>query len=142
MKTHSTCINRRLARSGFTIIELMVVLLLIGVLMGIAAINLPGVLNRGKERATRASQQVIASALQEYKLSNSGYPANNSLQVLVEREYLTRASDLNDSWDVPMAFLAPSQVNGMDVEYTLTSAGKDNIFGTPDDIIYYPGMDN
>lgn len=137
-QTRSTA--RRLSRRGFTIIELMVVLLLIGVLMGIAAINLPGVLNRGKERATKASQGVIAGALSEYKLANSAYPP--SLQVLVEQEYLTKMSDVNDSWGVPMEFIAPSQVNGVDVDYELRSAGKDNTLGTTDDIIYFPGMDN
>lgn len=133
--------TRTIARRGFTIIELMVVLLLIGVLMGIAAINLPGVLNRGKERATRATMQVIGTALQEYNMEH-GYPPNNSLNVLVEREYLTRASDINDAWDNPIEFLAPSQVDGVDVKYTLRSMGKDGEFGTPDDIIYYPGMEN
>lgn len=133
---------RRTARRAFTIIELMVVLLLIGVLMGIAAINLPGVLNRGKERATKASMQVIATALQEYNLSNTAYPPNNGLQVLVDKEYLTKAGDLEDSWGQPIEFLAPSQVGGQDVAYTLRSAGKDQQFDTPDDIIYWPGMDD
>ena len=132
---------RRTARRGFTIIELMVVLLLIGVLMGIAAINLPGVLNRGKERATKASMQVIATALQEYQMTD-GYPPNNGLQILVDKEYLTKASDLEDSWGQPIEFLAPSQVGGTDVAYTLRSAGKDQQFDTPDDIIYWPGMDD
>ncbi len=132
---------RRTARRAFTIIELMVVLLLIGVLMGIAAINLPGVLNRGKERATKASMQVIATALQEYQMTD-GYPPNNGLQILVDKEYLTKASDLEDSWGQPIEFLAPSQVGGTDVAYTLRSAGKDQQFDTPDDIIYWPGMDD
>ncbi|MCR9215695.1 type II secretion system protein GspG [Phycisphaerales bacterium ac7] len=132
---------RRTARRAFTIIELMVVLLLIGVLMGIAAINLPGVINRGKEKATRASMQVIATALQEYQMEH-GYPSNNGLQVLVDQQYLTKPSDLEDSWDQPIEFLAPSQVGGTDVAYTLRSAGKDQQFDTPDDIIYWPGMDD
>ena len=133
---------RRSARRGFTIIELMVVLLLIGVLMGIAAINLPGVLNRAKVNATKASMDVIGQSLSEYNMTNNGYPPNNGLQVLVDQEYLEKASDLNDAWDQPLEFLAPSQVNGTDVAYTLRSAGKDQQFDTADDIIYWPGMDN
>jgi general secretion pathway protein G len=142
MQTMPSQRTRRLARPGFTIIELMVVLLLIGVLMGIAAINLPGMLNRGKERATRASMQVISSALSEYRMSNNTYPPNNGLEVLITQEYLSKRSDISDSWGQPIEFLTPSQVQGMDVEYTLRSAGRDGIFDTADDIIFWPGMDN
>ncbi len=134
--------SRSRARRAFTIIELMVVLLLIGVLMGIAAINLPGVLNRGRADATRASMGTIKAALTEYRLRHSAYPPNNGLGVLVTEEYLTRDSDLNDAWGNPIEFLAPSQVEGVDVEYTLRSAGKDGQFDTADDIIDYPGRDN
>lgn len=141
MKSSTANPTRRLDRRAFTIIELMVVLLLIGVLMGIAAINLPGVLNRGKERATKASQGVIAGVLSEYSMSHSGaYP--ESLQVLVEQEYLSKMSDISDSWGVPMQLIAPSQVNGVDVEFEIRSAGKDKVLGTTDDIVYYHGMDN
>jgi len=129
-------------RRGFTIIELMVVLLLIGVLMGIAAINLPGVLNRGRADATMATMGTIKAALTEYRLRHSAYPANNGLIVLVEQEYLTRESDIKDAWGNPIEFLAPSQVDGVDVEYTLRSAGRDGEFDTADDIIDFPGRDN
>lgn len=135
--------TRSLARRrGFTIIELMVVLLLIGVLMGIAAINLPGVLNRGRADATRATMGTLKAALTEYQLRQSAYPPNNGLVVLVEQEYLTRDSDIKDAWGNPIEFLAPSQVDGVDVPYTLRSAGKDGEFGTADDIIDYHGRDN
>lgn len=129
-------------RGGFTIIELMVVLLLIGVLMGIAAINLPGVLNRFKADATRATMGTIKAALTEYRLRQNEYPPNNGLVVLIEQEYLTRESDINDAWGNPIEFLAPSQVDGVDVEYTLRSPGKDGDYDTADDIIDFPGREN
>lgn len=132
----------RRSRRGFTIIELMVVLLLIGVLMGIAAISLPGMLNRGRADATRATMGTIKLALTEYRGRFNAYPPNNGLAVLIEEDYLTRMSDINDAWGNPIEFLAPSQVDGRDVAFTLRSAGKDGLFDTADDIIDYPGREN
>jgi len=142
MHAASRSITRSRARRAFTIIELMVVLLLIGVLMGIAAINLPGVLNRGRADATRATMGTLKAALTEYQLRQSAFPPNNGLGVLITEEYLTRESDINDAWGNPIEFLAPSQVEGVDVPYTLRSAGKDGQFDTADDIIDYPGREN
>ncbi len=131
-------------RHGFTVIELMVVLLLIGVLAGIAALNLPKILGSGKTKATRASMEVVASAIGLYKMENNAFPPTNDLTPLVSAGYLTKQSDLRDAWDNPLIFYSPANVGGAQVEWLLVSAGENGIdeSGGGDDIIYYPGMDD
>ena len=84
--TPSSLSPRRLARAGFTLIELMVVLVIIGVL---AALIVPNVLDRADDaRVTAARTDVnnLMQALKLYKLDNQRYPtAEQGLQALVAR---------------------------------------------------------
>jgi general secretion pathway protein G len=77
---------RRAAQAGFTLIELMVVLVIIGVL---AALIVPNVLDRADDaRVTAARTDVnnLMQALKLYKLDNQRYPTTEQgLQALVTR---------------------------------------------------------
>src|SRR5438309_9648335 len=85
MKPHSP-LMRRVRSAGFTLIELMVVLVIIGVL---AALIVPNVLDRADDaRVTAARTDVnnIIQALKLYKLDNLRYPtAEQGLQAIVAK---------------------------------------------------------
>ena len=71
---------------GFTLIELMVVLVILGVLFGLVA---PNVIGRGDEARVQAAKtdiRTIENALDTYRLHNSHYPSTDQgLEALVSK---------------------------------------------------------
>ncbi len=126
---------RRQTRRGFTLIELMVVLVIIGVL---AALIVPNVLNRAEDaRATAARTDVnnLMQALKLYRLDNQRYPsAEQGLQSLVVKPssgtvplnwkpYLDKLP--NDPWGKSYQYANP----GVKGEIDVFSYGADGVVG-------------
>lgn len=120
-------------QQAFTLIELMVVLVIMGVL---AALIVPNLMARPDQaRATAARQDVgsIMQALKLYRLDNGEYPsASQGLRALVEkptagklpsnwRNYLERLP--NDPWGKPYQYLNPGTNGEIDV-FSLGADGE------------------
>ena len=127
----SSLFPQRLLQRGFTLIELMVVLVIIGVL---AALIAPNVLDRADDaRVTAARTDVnnLMQALKLYKLDNQRFPTGEQgLGALVAkpatnpvppnwRRYLDKLP--NDPWGRPYQYLNP----GVHGEVDVLSLGAD-----------------
>ncbi|WP_248919761.1 type II secretion system major pseudopilin GspG [Pseudomonas entomophila] len=124
--------GHRFRQQGFTLIEIMVVVVILGIL---AAMVVPKVLDRPDQaRATAARQDIagLMQALKLYRLDNGGYPnQNQGLKVLVEkpaqakegqwRAYLDRLP--NDPWGRPYQYLNPGANGEIDV-FSLGADGQ------------------
>ncbi len=76
--------SRRNNQEGFTLIELMVVILIIGLLATIVVRNLRGVTDRAKRTKAEADISELKQALDSYYLDNGNYPTSEQgLQALV-----------------------------------------------------------
>jgi len=111
--------------SGFTLIEVMVVVVILGIL---ASIIVPKIMDKPDEaRIVKAQQDIraVQSALEMYKLDNYVYPTTDQgLQALVQKpstdpvpphwkQYLDRLPI--DPWDHPYQYLNPGVHGPLDI---------------------------
>ncbi len=131
--------NRK-KQSGFTLIEVMIVVVILGIL---ASIIVPKIMGRPDEaRAAKAKQDIraVTAALDLYRLDNFSYPTTEQgLEALV-----TKPSNLaaganwkkggyldslpTDPWNKPYLYLQP----GVHGEFDLYSFGADGVEGGSD----------
>ena len=79
-------LKRRDAQSGFTLIELMVVILILGLLATIVVQSLRGATDKAKRTKAQADLAELKTALDRYYIDNGSYPTTDQgLNALVNR---------------------------------------------------------
>lgn len=122
--------------SGMTLIELMVVIVILGILIGIVAPRFMDEPEKAKRVKAKAQISALESALKAYKLDNGAYPTTEQgLLALVEEPnnaknwrkngYLEKRKVPNDPWDNPYIYLAP----GIHGDFDIISYGADGMPG-------------
>jgi general secretion pathway protein G len=132
---------------GLTLVELMVVIVILGVLTTIVAVNVLPAGDTAKVQAARTQISVFSTALQQYKLDNGQFPTEDQgLEALVnapqnlrrpdryrEGGYLDKPTLPLDPWDNPYQYVTPGEFGVFDI-YSLGRDGRPGGEGPDADI--------
>ena len=122
-------------QQGFTLIELMVVIVILGILAGLIIPRIMGRPEEARRMKARVQIESIETSLKLYKLDNGTYPTTEQgLQALVEPPeigqlaknwkeggYLEKGKVPKDPWGYDYVYLSP----GAHGDYDLMSYGAD-----------------
>ncbi|MCC6473046.1 MAG: prepilin-type N-terminal cleavage/methylation domain-containing protein [Burkholderiales bacterium] len=114
----------RLGARGFTLIELMVVLAIVGLLVAIAAPRYFGSLERSKEVTLRQDLATLRDAIDKYHADLGVYP--DTLEALVEKRYLRGipADPITDSVETWRVIAPPEPEKGKVYDVKSGAAGQ------------------
>lgn len=118
--------RRRRRQQGFTLIEIMIVVLIISLIAGGVSLALIPRLNEAKIKTARTDAQAMRSAITLYMADN---PRDcPTVEELVEKKYLQKTGRTLDPWE------GEFQIECESGDITVISAGPDLQFGTEDDV--------
>lgn len=122
------------SRAAFTLMELLLVLAIIGLLMGGAAVGYSTIMDRGRVTKMEGNIVQILGHIQAYTVKNNGQPPSQAvgLRALVTKRYITDDSLLTDPWGEPVEYNVPNK-RSKD-RFDIWSKGPDRISGNEDDI--------
>ena len=116
-------------KKAFSLMELMVVIIILGLLAAIVLPDLTGKSDEAKDKLVCIQMKSIAQTLKMFKLDTSSYPkTDEGLKLLVEKKYFEDAKLPKDAWGNEFVYIATEDA------FDLVSFGSDKKENTPDDI--------
>lgn len=136
--------KRKSNAKGFTLIEIMIVLAIVGMLFSFVGVNVIKKFKESKVQGARIQMASYEQSLQAYYLAHSMYPTTaQGLQALIsvptvgkipknypEGGYFNKKTLVDDPFGHPYRYECEDSQN-----YTISSDGPDGQAGTDDDIV-------
>ena len=136
--------KRRIGSRGFTLVELLVVLAILGLIAAIAVPQTIGYLGRAKSNTAGIQIENLGAVLDLYRLDVGRYPSDSEgLEALINSPadvgnwagpYLKKGSALMDPWSRPYQYRFPGQNGEYDL-FTLGADGQEGGEGEDRDIV-------
>ena len=132
----------RSKQKGFSLIEIMVVLVIIGLLASLVAPNVLDIADDSRVKKVHADFSTIATVLKLYRLDNYNYPSSEQgLEALVEKPTIDpiptnwkKSGYLDDlpldPWGRPYLYLSPAEFG--DGDFDIYTLGADGVTGGED----------
>jgi len=118
--------SRRRGEGGFTLVEMLVVITIIGLIMGLVGPRVLTYLSESKVKAAKIQIASLSSALDLFYLDNGRYPASSEgLPALVQRPanlgawngpYLKASSVPMDPWGRPFHYRSPAEHSPYEID--------------------------
>lgn len=135
------------SRGGFTLIEVMIVIVIVLALGGLAAYNLLGAKEDAEDKLAKIDMQTMQRALKEFRFEFGRYPTDEEgIEILWNKEKVTDEEEAkkwkkmlekpmpNDRFGNQWGYRQKSE-HGDEDTYDLWSYGRDKQEGTDDDIV-------
>lgn len=117
-------------QTGFTLLEMMLVVVIIGILASVAVYSMSGQTENARRETTKASLKMLKSALEQYNGQHAAYPATLDQLAAGDTRMIDRVP--RDGWK--NTFFYYPGANNPQRPFDLFSAGKDRAPNTADDL--------
>jgi general secretion pathway protein G len=130
------------AEAGFTLMEMLVVLVVIGLIAAVAVPQVMKLLGSAKHKAAKIQIETLSNSLNAYQLDMGSYPTTaEGLKVLWKNDdapdwagpYVRREKQLVDPWGRPFVYAAPGKTGAYDL-ITLGADGREGGRGDDADL--------
>jgi general secretion pathway protein G len=123
--------TNKLLKCGFTLLELMVVLLILALIATIAAPQVTKYLRKAKRETAKIQVDALGAAMDSFNVDTGRFPSNEEgMKALIERPaglvswdgpYIKKKESLIDPWGEPYKYRFPGKAK----EYDVYSWGSD-----------------
>ena len=123
---------KKILKSGFTLLELLIVIVILGLLVSLVSFSVFPILNKAYSQTARIDITKIEQALDVYKLYHGNYPSEEEgILKLVESGYLDKIP--KDPWGNEYFYKPPQNASSYEV-YSLGADAKEGGDGENADI--------
>ncbi|MBP7828944.1 MAG: type II secretion system major pseudopilin GspG [Kiritimatiellae bacterium] len=121
--------RRALRRAGFTLIEMLLVVVIIGMLATIVSVSIPRHLKSARQSKAAADIQAIGIAVQSYYMEEGKYPSSLDALTSGDDPYLEKGIP-KDPWGNPYQYAFPGSHKPF--RFDLSSTGEDGVASDDD----------